>query len=137
MLKSAIYQQYRTFGSTSARNAFAKMNILGTIGSVIPKETKDGIPFLTYSLAVNRYSPSGVDNRVTDWFNVSVFNERHVGFFNTYIKPGAQIYVECDVRQKQYVDENGETKYMTALRQLDYDVVRFAKRSEEEVEGEE
>lgn len=126
-------QSIRSFTSTSARSAFAKMQLMGTVGNVAAKETKSGAPLITYSLAVNRYSPNEENQRATDWFNISVFNERHISFFNDYLKPGMQLYVECDVRQKQLVDESGENKrYVTNLHQTNYDVVRFAKKQDPE-----
>lgn len=132
MFKSSILTSARSFSSSATRNAFAKMQLLGTVGSVNTRETKDGLQFINYSLAVNRYSPNEADNRTTDWFNISVFNERHIEFFNNYLKPGMQLYVECDVRQRVLEDENGENRHLvTNLRQLSYDVVRFAKREEE------
>lgn len=123
----------RNFSSTSARNAFAKMQLMGTVGSVGARETKAGAPIINYSLAVNRYSPNEQNQRATDWFNISVFNERHISFFNEYLKPGMQLYVECDVRQKQLTDESGENKrYVTNLTQTSYDVIRFAKKDDSE-----
>lgn len=130
-----LRQSIRNFSQSPARSAFAKMQLLGTVGNVTPRETKEGSPFINYSLAVNRYSPSDESNRATDWFNISVFNERHVSFFNNYLKPGMQLFVECDVRQRQLVDESGENKRtVTNLTQLSYDVVRFAKKEEESSE---
>ena len=87
------------------------MNLLGTVGSVSSRETKDGLQFINYSLAVNRFNPNESDGKSTDWYNISVFNERHISFFNNYLKPGMQLYVECDVRQRQLSDENGEHKH--------------------------
>ena len=135
MLRSMIQSQARSFSSSASRSAFAKMNLLGTVGSVSTRETKDGLQFINYSLAVNRFNPNESDGKSTDWFNISVFNERHINFFNNYLKPGMQLYVECDVRQRQLSDENGEHKHtVTSLKQISYDVVRFAKKTEEESE---
>lgn len=135
MFKSVIQQQKRNFSSSLLRNAFAKMSLLGTVGNVNVRETKDGLQFINYSLAVNRYNPNEPDSRSTDWFNIAVFNEKQISFFNNYLKPGMQLYVECDVRQRQISDENGENKHtLTSLRQINYDVVRFAKKDTEEDE---
>lgn len=128
-------QSIRSFSSTSAKSAFAKMQLLGTVGTVSARETKSGTPMINYSLAVNRYNPNEENQRSTDWFNISVFNERHISFFNDYLKPGMQLFVECDVKQKQLMDESGENKrYVTNLTQTNYDVVRFARNKEESEE---
>lgn len=127
-----MFSSIRNFSSTSARSAFAKMQLLGTVGSVTAKETSSGNPFISYSLAVNRFNPNEESKRSTDWFNISVFNERHLSFFNEYLKPGMQLYVECDVRQRQLIDEATDSKrYVTNLTQTNYDVIRFAKKDEE------
>lgn len=128
----------RSLSSSATRNAFARMHLLGSIGSIFEKETRDGTPYLNYSLAVNRYSPLSAQdgkNTVTDWYNISVFDEKHVSFFQTHLNPGAQVYVEADVKQRTVLDESGENKQVfTTLRQTRFDVVRFPRKKEEELE---
>ena len=136
-IRKEMFQQVRGFASSSLRAAFAKMSLMGTVGNVATKETREGVPYIRYSLAVNRYSPNASEERVTDWFNISVFNERHLNFFKDYLKPGMQLYVECDVRQRTIADENGENRRsLNSLRQTSYDVIRFAKRPEEQSQEE-
>lgn len=137
-ITSLTRQSLRSFSSSAARLAFAKMQLLGTVGIVNHRETKDGVPFINYSLAVNRFNPLGSveegTRTITDWFNVSVFDERHLHAFNSFLKPGTQLFVECDVRQRVVADEAGENKQVfTSLRQTSFDVVRFAKKTEEEL----
>lgn len=134
MLRNIV--SHRAFSSTASRNAFAKMQLLGSIGNITSRETKDGNPFITYSLAVNRYSSQvGEDgkNIATDWYNISVFDGKHVTFFQNHLRPGAQLYVEADVKQRTLVDESGENKLIvTSLNQTNFDVVRFPKKLEAE-----
>ncbi|KAG7195158.1 ssDNA-binding protein, mitochondrial [Scheffersomyces spartinae] len=128
MLKSAV----RSFSVSATRNAFARMQLLGTVGSVNFRETKNGTKFINYSLAVNQYDPSSEDNKTTDWFNVSVFDEKQISAFEKFLRPGAQLFVEADVRQRVLVDEEGENKHtLTSLKQVRFDVVRFPKKLEE------
>lgn len=125
----------RKLSSSAVRGQFAKMQLLGTIGGIQTRETKAGVPFLTYSLAVNRYLPNSADQvrgTVADWYNVLVFDEKQVSFFQQHLRQGAQIFAEVDVRQKTVSDDLGENKLiLTTLRQTSFDVVRFPKRSEE------
>jgi single-stranded DNA-binding protein len=103
---------------------------LGTVGSVFFRETKDGQKFINYSLAVNRYSPDETNN--TDWFNVSVFNEKHIATFEKILKPGVQLFVEADAKQRQVQDEqSGQNYNLTSLKQRSYDIVRFAKKTDD------
>lgn len=136
-ITSLARQSVRSFSSSASRQAFAKMQLLGNVGNITPRETKDGVPFINYSLAVNRFNPLGSveDNTrtVTDWFNISVFDEKHVNAFNSFLRPGTQLFVECDVRQRVVADETGENKQVfTTLRQTSFDVIRHAKKPEEE-----
>ncbi|ODV81417.1 nucleic acid-binding protein [Suhomyces tanzawaensis NRRL Y-17324] len=127
-----MLRQIRTLSSSIVRPSFARVQLLGTVGSVNFKETKDGVKFINYSLAVNRYSPNEED-RTTDWFNVSVFNENQVSAFEKFLKPGVQLFVEADARQRVVADEASESKYtLTSLKQRSFDVVRYAKREETE-----
>lgn len=137
MLRSIT--QTRAFSASAARNAFAKMQLLGSIGNITMRETRDGVPFMTYSLAVNRWAPQSAaegKNTVTDWYNISVFDEKHIAFFGKNLASGAQVYVEADVKQRAVTDESGENKLIvTSLRQLNFDVVRFPKREAAEPEA--
>lgn len=137
MLRSIA--QKRSFSSTAARSAFARMQLLGTVGNINFRETKDKTPFLNYSLAVNRYAPQQSEegrNTVTDWYSISVFDEKAVNFFQKHMGKGAQIYAETDVKQRTLLDESGENKQTyTSLVQTRFEVVRFP-RKESEAESE-
>lgn len=138
MLRSIVSQ--RSFSSSAIKSQFAKMQLLGRIGNVTHRETKDGVPFVSYSLAVNRYSPLNAEegrNTVTDWYNISVFDDKQVSFFQNHLRSGAELFVEADVRQRTLVDESGENKsIVTSLRQTHFDVVRFPKKLDAEAESE-
>ncbi|CUM67444.1 uncharacterized protein PRCAT00005140001 [Priceomyces carsonii] len=126
-----MLRSIRSFSSSSLRASFAKMQLLGTVGNVSYRETRDGIKFINYSLAVNKYAPNEETGTTTDWYNISVFNERHVASFEKFLKPGVQLFVECDARQRVVVDENTDSKHtLTSLKQTSFDVVRFAKKDE-------
>lgn len=130
---SAMYKYaMRSFSSSIPRNDFARMQLHGVVGKIVPRESKDYAPFLTYSLAVNRLMGSSEERtRSTDWYNISVFDEKQVSFFENYLAPGAVLIVDADVTQKQVADENGENKQtFTTLKQRKFDVVRFPKKPE-------
>ncbi|GEQ68697.1 hypothetical protein JCM33374_g2365 [Metschnikowia sp. JCM 33374] len=134
MLRSiASTNATRAFSSTAARGAFAKIQLLGTIGSITEKETKDNRPFINYSLAVDRFSPGEAEegkSRVTDWYNLSVFDDKQVAFFSKHLRKGAQVYAEADIKQRSVADEAGGKSIYTTMTQTRFDVVRFAKKPE-------
>lgn len=127
----------RSFSSSAIRSNYARMQLYGTIGKIISRESKDNNVFLTYSLAVNRYMGAGEDkSRLTDWYNISVFEDKQIEFFENFLAPGAALIVEADVTQKLVTDESGENKQVyTTLKQKRFDVVRFPKKPEVEEEA--
>ncbi|KAF8000744.1 hypothetical protein HF325_004533 [Metschnikowia pulcherrima] len=130
MLKSIAAT--RAFSST-ASNKFAKIQLLGRIGNITYKETKDNRPFLNYSLAVDRYAPNDAPEgklTVTDWYSLSVFDDKQVAFFQNHLDKGAQIYAEADIKQKTVQDEAGEKLVYTTMYQTRYEVIRFPKKKE-------
>ncbi|CAK7901723.1 single-stranded DNA-binding protein Rim1p, mitochondrial [[Candida] anglica] len=129
MLSRSFTTQLRSFSSSSSRSAFAKLTLLGSVGSVQHREKKDGSPFINYSLAVNHFVPNS-EERPTDWFNISVFNERQVKFFSDHITPGTQLYVECDFRQNTVVDENGDKRVYPNYVMRNFDIVKLRKKEE-------
>lgn len=129
-----LLQSIRSFSVSAARQSFAKVQLLGTVGSVYFRETKDGVKFINYSLAVNRYNGQE-EEQTADWFSISVFNERAIQTFEKILKPGMQLFVEADVKQRQVQDEqSGQNYNLWSLKQNSFDVVRFAKNKEEQVE---
>ncbi|OBA20949.1 putative telomere binding protein [Metschnikowia bicuspidata var. bicuspidata NRRL YB-4993] len=134
MLRS--FAATRAFSSTARKN-LAKVQLVGRIGSIHHKETKDNRPFITYSLAVDRFAPNEAQegsSNVTDWYNVTVFDDRQVAFFEAHMQKGAQIYAEADIKQKTVQDEAGEKLVYTTMTQTRYEVLRFPKKKEPETE---
>lgn len=130
----------RSFSASTIRPQFARMQLLGSIGRMEVRETKEGVPFLSYSLAVSRYSPleaEGDKKNVTDWYTISLFDEKALNFFQSYLAPGAQIYVDAEVKQRAIVDEAGNRLYVTNLKQTGFDVVRFPRKDRGEESAEE
>lgn len=122
----------RQFSVSVSRALFARISLLGNVGNVAFKETQQGQKFINYSLAVNRYAPQEELGQVTDWYNVAVFDEKQIGTLEKVLKPGMQLYVEADVRQRQVHDDQlGNNYVQTSLKQRSFDVVRFAKKTEE------
>lgn len=118
----------------STRNGFARMQLLGNVGSISVRETKAGEPWLSYSLAVNRYSRD--ETRPTEWYNITSFDNKHVEFFNNHVRPGTRLLVNADVTQRDVPGEGDEeVKHYTTLRQTDYEILNFGKRPEDGAES--
>lgn len=68
------------------------------------------------SLATSkRYTDrSGERREQTEWHRVSVFG-RQAEFVENYVKKGAQVYVEGELRTRSYTDKNGQEKSITEV----------------------
>ncbi|KAG2731773.1 hypothetical protein G9P44_005360 [Scheffersomyces stipitis] len=122
MLRSSL----RSFSTSVVRPSFARVSILGTVGNVNFRETKDGVKFINYSLAMARPPTGSI---------VSVFDEKQIAAFEKFLKPGVQLLVDADARQRVVADESSDSKYtLTSLKQRHFDVVRYAKRTPTEEE---
>ncbi|KAH3899660.1 related to Single-stranded DNA-binding protein RIM1, mitochondrial [Saccharomycodes ludwigii] len=98
----------RTFTSTTKRLDFAKIAIIGRIGSDLVEHTTNATnkPFLKYSIvsqASKKYQPN--------WFNVTVFDDNQVKFMEQYVIKGSKVYIEADVTQNKYEKEDGTTGF--------------------------
>lgn len=130
--KFSMLSTIRSFSSSAMRALFARVQLLGTVGNVYFKELQNGTKFILYSLAVNRYNPQEESNKQTDWYSVAVFDEKQIATFEKVLKPGMQLYVEADAKQRPVTDEQSGANYVfTSLKQRSFDVVRFAKRQED------
>ncbi|GME68859.1 hypothetical protein B5S31_g304 [[Candida] boidinii] len=124
-------QSIRSFSST-ARTNMAKMQLIGTIGSDLTKQTtSSGKPFLKYSIAVNSKSKG---EQVASWYNIAVFNEGQINYMESYLGKGAKIFVEADVQNSSYEKQDGSRGYSLMLFQNSFETLRYPKREGEEGE---
>ncbi|KAK6198747.1 putative telomere binding protein [Scheffersomyces amazonensis] len=123
----------RSFSSSPARSAFARAQFLGSVGHVNLRETKDGNKFMQYSLAVNKSTRDG--QQLTDWYNITVFNEAQVASLEKFLKSGSRLIVDADIRQSTWVDEENVTHHSTNFRQTHFELLSFGRRPESESEA--
>ena len=77
------------------------------------KQTPNGIPVVTFSIAVNRRFQSK-DNaqQQTDFFNVSAWRAT-AEFVSRYFHKGSSICVIGSLQNRQWVDQQGAKRYAT------------------------
>lgn len=136
MLRNGI----RRFSATpiARRPGFARAQILGTVGNVNFKETREGSKFVQYSLAVGKYDPRAEEENRTEWYSISAFDERHVATFEKVLAPGAVILAHVNISLRQVIDEEtGNTRLVTNYKQTSFDIIRWPKKKDAgEGEGE-
>lgn len=91
-----------------------KVILVGRLGKDPETRGRDG-GFVAFSLATSRSwrdKSSGERREVTQWHNVTVFNEQAANFSKTYLKKSDLVYVEGELETRQY-EKDGATHYAT------------------------
>lgn len=58
---------------------------------------------------------SGERREKTEWVRVTVFNEALVGVIEKYVKKGSTVYVEGELRTREWTDRQGEKRLSTEV----------------------
>lgn len=133
MLSRSILNQTRTFASSSVRGHFAKFSAIGFVANLKTIEKKDSGEFVTYALGVEKYAPNAPEAKEVEFFNVSVFDEQQVGYFQQFVQPGNRIYVEGAIRNRSYVDADDKKRTQTQFIQKSFEKLPFARKESPEV----
>lgn len=118
--------QVRHLHASARRSNFAKMSIVGRIGSDFTEYTSsNNNRYLKYSVASQprRDGP-------TNWFNITVFNEHQINFLTQYVRKGALVYVEADAANYSYEREDGSKGTSLSLVQKEVNLLKNGKSEE-------
>lgn len=58
---------------------------------------------------------SGERQERTDWHNVAIFSDGLVGVVERYLKKGAKVYLEGQLRTRKWQDQSGNDRYTTEV----------------------
>lgn len=72
------------------------------------KTTARGRKYVSFTLAVDSRDKNG--EKTTDWYNVSSFQENHIGKFAEYLKKGSGLIVMGTPSYGIWIDKNGQPK---------------------------
>jgi single-strand DNA-binding protein len=72
------------------------------------KTTARGNKYVSFTLAVDSKDKNG--EKTTNWYNVSSFQENHVGKFAEYLKKGNGLIVMGTPSYGIWIDKNGQPK---------------------------
>jgi single-strand DNA-binding protein len=93
-----------------------RVQIIGRLGrDPEEKTTKNGSPFVVFSVAVDRTwrNRDGEARKETDWFNVEAWGKLGE-ICKSYLSKGRLVFVEGRLRTTRYEHE-GETRYFTKV----------------------
>lgn len=77
------------------------------------KTTGSGVPFVNFSIAVNRpYSKNDVQQQNVDFINVVAWRQR-AEFVSRYFKKGSSICIVGSIQTRTWTDQQGNKRYAT------------------------
>ena len=94
-----------------------KVILIGNVGSVELKATKDAKEWSTISLATSeswKDKKSGERKEKTEWHRIVVWNEGLVNVIKNYVNKGSKLYIEGHLQTRKY-EQDGQTKYSTEI----------------------
>lgn len=96
-----------------------KVTLLGYLGGDPEiRRSQDGRAVVNFSLATGE---SWTDRRTgerrdkTEWHRVVVFNEALAGIVEKYLKKGAQVLIEGQIKTRKWQDKDGQDRYSTEI----------------------
>lgn len=85
----------------------------GRIGNDIDlRTTANGTSVCSLRLAVERPKAKGAEKAETDWLNVVAWRQQ-AEFISRYLGKGRKVVVECEVRNRQWTDKQGNQRVST------------------------
>jgi len=99
--------------------ALNRVMLIGNLGKD-PKVAalNNGSKVASFSIATSeswKDKASGDRRERTEWHNVVVYNEDLIGVAEKYLKKGARVYVEGELRTRKYQDQAGADRYTTEI----------------------
>ena len=94
------------------------------------RTSPSGVPFVAFSIAVNRTNVNANGEREADFINCVAFN-RQAENLARFIKKGGQIGVEGKLQTRRYTAQDGSTRYVTEV--ICNNVVFLGAKSKEEM----
>ena len=94
-----------------------KVILIGNVGSVDLKATKDAKEWSVISLATSeswKDKKSGERKEKTEWHRIVVWNEGLVNVIKNYVNKGSKLYIEGHLQTRKY-EQDGQTKYSTEI----------------------
>lgn len=96
-----------------------KVTLIGNLGQDPEiKATQNGAEVANFSLACTerwKDKQTGETREKTEWVRCVVWNEHLVKVCKSYLKKGAQIYVEGKFSTRKWTDKDGQEKWTTEV----------------------
>ena len=96
-----------------------KVIIVGRLGKdPEARNTQSGAKIVNLTVATSdtwKDRQTGEKKERTEWHRVVVFNERCAEFADRYLRKGALVYIEGELRTRKWTDQSGQERYTTEV----------------------
>lgn len=95
-----------------------KVILIGRVGKAPEIRTfQSGGRVATFSIATSEHwkDKDGNKKEVTQWHNISVFNDGIIKLAESYIKKGDNIYIEGQLETRKWKGQDGKDNYSTEV----------------------
>jgi single-strand DNA-binding protein len=101
-----------------------RVQLIGNLGRDPElRTTQDGTRIATLSVATSeswRDHVSGERRQRTEWHRIVIFNEGLARVAESYLKKGAQVYLDGALRIRKWTDAGGQERYSTEIHLTPY-----------------
>ena len=109
-----------------------KVFLIGRLGNdpdIKPMQNGKSVAILSLATSESwKDKNTGEKKEKTEWHRVVIFNEGLVNVVQKYLKKGAQVYVEGQIKLPKYTDNNGQEKFSTQIVIQGYNSSYYARR---------
>ncbi|AVT76608.1 Single-stranded DNA-binding protein [Rhodopseudomonas palustris] len=96
-----------------------KVILIGRLGADPEvRRLQDGKPVVTMRIATSeswRDKDTGERKQATEWHRVVIFNEGLCKIAEQYLKKGANVYIEGQIKTRKWTDQSGADRYTTEI----------------------
>jgi single-strand DNA-binding protein len=96
-----------------------KVMLIGNVGSDPEiRSFPSGGKVANFSLATSetwKDRNTGEKQERTEWHRIAIFNEGLIGVVESYVKKGAKLFVEGQVKTRKWQDQSGADRYSTEI----------------------
>ncbi|PPQ42135.1 single-stranded DNA-binding protein [Rhodopseudomonas palustris] len=96
-----------------------KVILIGRLGADPDvRRLQDGKPVVTMRIATSeswRDKDSGERKQATEWHRVVIFNEGLCKIAEQYLKKGANVFIEGQIKTRKWTDQSGADRFTTEI----------------------
>lgn len=102
-----------------------KAMLIGNIGKDPTVTTPNGKKCVRFSLATSKKyrDNNGEQKELTEWHNIAIWGKSAETFEKLNVGKGVKLYVEGEIANRSWTDNNGQKRYMTEINASTFQVL--------------